>query len=99
MKNDNKSNNSKKQADDNLSKNSKKENKEVVKEVGNPKETEDKNNQPEKGKGNLGSTRSYLESTVVNAVMQGMAEIAKNRPNNPLEYLGNYLINKSKEQP
>ena len=47
---------------------------------------------------NLGSTRSYLEQTVVNAVMQGMSEVAKERPNNPLEFLGNYLIEKSKEQ-
>lgn len=43
------------------------------------------------------STRQYLESTVVNAVMQGMAELSKQRPDNPLEFLGNYLINKSKE--
>lgn len=49
-------------------------------------------------KGSQGSTRQYLEQTVVNAVMQGMAELAKEKPNNPLEFLGNFLIEKSKEQ-
>lgn len=48
-------------------------------------------------KKSMASTRQYLESTVVNAVMQGMAEISKQRPDNPLAFLGNYLIEKSKE--
>lgn len=43
------------------------------------------------------STRQYLESTVVNYVMQGMAELSKERPDKPLEFLGNYLLKKSKE--
>jgi protein dpy-30 len=38
------------------------------------------------------STRGYLEQTVVPVVMQGMAELAKERPDNPLEFLGNYLL-------
>ena len=38
------------------------------------------------------STRSYLEQTVVNVVMQGMTELAKERPENPLEFLGNFLL-------
>lgn len=46
---------------------------------------------------NAASSRQYLESTVVKAVMQGMAELTKIRPDNPLEYLGNYLIKMSKE--
>lgn len=41
------------------------------------------------------STRSYLEQTVVPVVMQGMAELARERPENPLEYLGNYLLKHS----
>lgn len=44
------------------------------------------------------STRQYLEMTVVNAVMQGMAEIARERPNNPLEYLGNYLLQRANNE-
>lgn len=48
-------------------------------------------------KKSMASTRQYLEATVVNAVMQGMAELSKQRPDNPLEFLGNYLIEKSKE--
>ena len=38
------------------------------------------------------STRSYLEHTVVPIVTQGMMELAKARPDNPLEFLGNYLL-------
>lgn len=48
-------------------------------------------------KKSMASTRQYLEATVVNAVMQGMAELSKQRPDNPLAFLGNYLIEKSKE--
>ena len=42
------------------------------------------------------STRSYLEQTVTDVVMQGMTELAKVRPENPLEFLGNYILSKSK---
>lgn len=38
------------------------------------------------------SSRSYLEQTVVAIVTQGMAELAKERPENPLEFLANYLM-------
>jgi protein dpy-30 len=41
------------------------------------------------------TTRAYLEQTVVAVVMQGMAELAKERPDNPLEFLGNYLLNQA----
>ncbi len=45
----------------------------------------------------IASTRQYLEATVVNVVMQGMAELSKERPEKPLEFLGNFLISKSKD--
>lgn len=41
---------------------------------------------------NKQTTRSYLESTIVPIVTQGMSELAKERPENPLEFLGNYLL-------
>lgn len=43
------------------------------------------------------SSRAYLESTVVPTVMQGMAELANKKPDNPLEWLGNYIIKASKK--
>jgi protein dpy-30 len=43
-------------------------------------------------------TRAYLEQTVVAIVTQGMSELAKERPENPLEFLGNYLLKHSQSQ-
>ncbi len=43
-------------------------------------------------------TRTYLEQTVVAVVTQGMSELAKERPDNPLEFLGNYLLKYSQAQ-
>jgi len=43
------------------------------------------------------TTRAYLEQTVVPVVMQGMAELAKERPENPLEFLGNYILNQARK--
>ena len=70
----------------------------VKKQIENVQNVPQEEKQPSKNNlKDIASTRQYLESTVVNAVMQGMAEISKERPDNPLEYLGNYLIKKSKE--
>jgi protein dpy-30 len=52
------------------------------------------NNQPEQ----ITSTRAYLESTVTAVVQEGMLELAKTRPDNPLEFLGNFILNKAKEK-
>jgi protein dpy-30 len=43
------------------------------------------------------STRQYLDQTVVPLLLQGMAEVAKERPENPIEYLANYLLKHSNE--
>lgn len=68
------------------------------KQIENVQNVPQEDKQPSKNNlKDIASTRQYLESTVVNAVMQGMAEISKERPDNPLEYLGNFLIRKSKE--
>ena len=38
------------------------------------------------------STRAYLEQTLVPIVTQGLSELARERPENPLEFLANYLL-------
>ena len=35
--------------------------------------------------------RAYLDQTVVPLVLQGMAEVAKERPANPIKYLAEFL--------
>jgi protein dpy-30 len=46
-------------------------------------------------------TRQYLEESVVPILMQGMQELVKERPEDPVEYLAAYLIkhNPRKQQP
>ena len=36
--------------------------------------------------------RAYLDQTVVPVLLQGLSEMAKERPPNPIEWLGNYLL-------
>ncbi len=43
------------------------------------------------------STRAYLDQTVVPILLQGMAELARERPDNPVEYLANYLLKHSND--
>ena len=40
--------------------------------------------------------REYLEKTVVPVITEALFELSKLKPDNPLEWLGNYLINQSK---
>ncbi|KTW27872.1 uncharacterized protein T551_02839 [Pneumocystis jirovecii RU7] len=42
-------------------------------------------------------TRIYLNENVTPVLLEGMKIIAKERPPNPLQVLGEYLINKSKK--
>ena len=46
---------------------------------------------------NSGPVRPYLESTITSIVQKGLIELDKERPDNPLEFLGNYLLMHSKE--
>jgi protein dpy-30 len=41
--------------------------------------------------------RAYLDQTVVPILLQGMAEVAKERPENPIEYLAHYLLKHANE--
>jgi protein dpy-30 len=37
--------------------------------------------------------RAYLDQTVVPILLQGMAELVKARPENPVQWLATYLLN------
>ena len=41
------------------------------------------------------STRAYLEQYVTPVVQQALLECAKKRPNNPLEFVGNYILERA----
>jgi len=66
---------------------------------GNKKENVNKEANKQQGNNNLNSLsiRSYLDQTVVPVLLQGMAELAKERPENPIEYLAHYLLKHSNE--
>ncbi len=42
------------------------------------------------------STRAYLEQNVTPVVQEALLEVAKKRPENPLEFVGNYILNRAK---
>jgi protein dpy-30 len=41
--------------------------------------------------------RAYLDQTVVPVLLQGMAELAKEKPENPIEYLAHFLLKHANE--
>ena len=41
------------------------------------------------------SIKPYLIQTVLPVIQKGLIELDKNRPENPLEYLGKYLLSNS----
>ncbi|RMJ08519.1 hypothetical protein CDV36_011868 [Fusarium kuroshium] len=43
------------------------------------------------------STRQYLNTKVTGVLLEGMKQLAKDKPNDPLRVLGEYLLQKSKE--
>ena len=46
----------------------------------------------EENKNKIEAVRQYLESTVYEVVEKGLIELDKTRPDDPLEFLGKYLI-------
>lgn len=50
------------------------------------------NKQPEQ---QVLSTRAYLEQNVTPVVQEALLECARKRPNNPLEFVGNYILNRA----
>ena len=71
----------------------------VISENMNEKKVEG-NKKEGNGEKNLNNTsiRSYLDKTVVPLVLQGMAEVAKERPENPIKYLADFLMKYSNEK-
>lgn len=43
------------------------------------------------------STRAYLEQTVVSVVQEGMLVLARTKPDKPLEFLGNFILQRAKQ--
>ena len=66
----------------------------------NEKNIDDKNKDGKKGQENINnlSIRAYLDKTVVPLVLQGMAEVAKERPENPIKYLADFLMKHANEK-
>lgn len=56
-----------------------------------PKEEEKKDTSKNSQNLNNLPIRAYLDQTVVPLVLQGMAEVAKERPANPIKYLADFL--------
>ena len=56
------------------------------------------NNNLQKAKINSLPTLDYIRITVQKEVEQGLLKVAKERPLNPIEYLGKYLLNESKNK-
>ena len=42
--------------------------------------------------------QAYLDKTVMPLVLEGMAEVSKKRPENPIKYLADYLMQHSNEK-
>ena len=62
------------------------------KKVDNKSKSTDKGeSKPQQNINNL-PIRAYLDQTVVPLVLQGMAEVAKERPENPIKYLADFLM-------
>lgn len=44
------------------------------------------------GSETIGPVRPYLENTITTIVQKGLIELDKARPDNPLEFLGKFLV-------
>ena len=64
----------------------------------NDKTLEENNKEGKQENLNNISIRAYLDKTVIHLVLQGMAEVAKERPENPIKYLADFLMKHSNEK-
>ena len=64
----------------------------VSKKSENKPKASDKNESKPQQNINSLPIRAYLDQTVVPLVLQGMAEVAKERPENPIKYLADFLM-------
>ena len=62
------------------------------KQKNNNEETENKTNS---GAQQVLSTRAYLEQNVTPVVQEALLECARKRPKNPLEFVGNYILERA----
>ena len=67
-------------------------------EYNNDKTIEENNKEGKQEKLNNISIRAYLDKTVIPLVLQGMAEVAKERPENPIKYLADFLMKHANEK-
>ena len=61
------------------------------KQENKPKTSDKSESKPQQNINSL-PIRAYLDQTVVPLVLQGMAEVAKERPENPIKYLADFLM-------
>ena len=47
---------------------------------------------------NVVTTRAYLEETVTSVIKDALLELARTRPENPLEFVGNYILKRAHEK-
>ena len=67
-------------------------------EQNNDKTIEENNKEGKQENLNNISIRAYLDKTVIHLVLQGMAEVAKERPENPIKYLADFLMKHANEK-
>ena len=68
----------------------------ILKIKGKDKEPQNNNSMKNKEEIKNLPTSEYIQATVQKEVEQGLLNLAKLEPPNPIEFLGNYLIEKSK---
>lgn len=44
------------------------------------------------------AVRTYLDKTVIPLLMEGLIELSKQKPENPLEFLAHYLLENNPEK-
>ena len=67
-------------------------------EYNNDKTIEENNKEGKQENLNNISIRAYLDKTVIPLVLQGMAEVAKERPENSIKFLADFLMKHANEK-
>ena len=67
-------------------------------EQNNDKTIEENNKEGKQENLNNISIRAYLDKTVIPLVLQGMAEVAKERPENSIKFLADFLMKHANEK-
>ena len=78
-----------------------KENKESKEETTEKVETKIEETQPEpqaEAQQPVISVRAYLEQNVTSVVQEALLEVARKRPPNPLQFVGNYILERANGQ-